>query len=71
MAGRRSHIRSLLMNALASIILIVVGLIYFIATLWIVKFGSRLLGIQPDHNYILLAAAIIAAGSMLGSAFQK
>jgi hypothetical protein len=59
------------MNAVASIILIIVGLIYFIVTLWIVKFGASLLKIQPEHNFILLAAAIIAAGSMLGSAMQK
>jgi hypothetical protein len=67
----RSGFRGLLMNALASIILIIVGLIYFIATLWIVKFGSNLLNLAPDHNFLLLGAAIIAAGSMLGSAMQK
>jgi len=71
MAEKRSGFGSLIMNALASIILIIVGLIYFIVTLWIVKFGANLLNIQPDHNFILIAAAIIAAGSMLGSALQK
>jgi hypothetical protein len=71
MHRERGPFVSLLTNTAASVILIVVGLIYFIATLWIVKFGAGLLGISPDHNFILLAAAIIAAGSMLGSAVQK
>jgi len=51
----------------ASLLLIVLGLIYFIVTLWIVKVGSRLIIGEVDPNWAVLSAAIIAVGTLIGS----
>ncbi|MBW3017129.1 hypothetical protein KY316_02055 [Candidatus Woesearchaeota archaeon] len=64
-------LNSIFTTVLASALLIIIGLIYFIVTLWIVKFGSGLLDLSPDTNWIVLSAAIISAGSMVGSAMQR
>ena len=55
----------------ASVILIAIGLIYFIVALWIVKVGSGLLGYTLDGNWAVLSASLISVGSMLGSSLKK
>ena len=64
-------IESLLATIIASLILIAMGIIYFIATLWIIKFSSNLLGYSPDSNWVVLSAAIIVVGVMIGSAIKN
>jgi len=54
-----------------SILLIVVGLIYFIITLWMVTTGSKLLNLSPSADFIVLAASLISIGSIIGSAFKR
>lgn len=55
----------------ASVILIVMGLIYFVIALAIVKFGAGLLGYIVDANWAVLSASLISLGSMIGSAIKK
>ena len=62
---------ALLMTLLGSLLLIFIGLAYFVFTLWIVKLGSSLVGYAPDANYAVLSAALISIGSMVGSALSK
>lgn len=54
-----------------SLLLILVGLVYFIITLWTVKTGASLLGLTPDGNWTVVSASIIAAASMLGSSLNS
>ena len=55
-----------------SLILIIIGLLYFILTLWIVKFGANLVGYKAlDANWAVLSASIIAVGSIMSSSMQK
>ena len=64
---------ALLVTIGASLLLIFLGLIYFIITLWIVKIGSNIIlgkdALNP--NWAVLAASIIAVGSVIASSLQK
>ena len=64
-------IENLLVTVIASLILIAMGIVYLIATLWIIKFSSSLLGYGPDSNWVVLSAAIIVVGVMIGSAIKN
>ena len=71
------RINAMLVTVLASFFLIIMGLLYFMFTLWIVKVGASF--ILPDMwkagdiqgSYIVLAAALVSAGSMIASALQR
>ena len=62
---------SLVVGIVASVILIVMGLVYFIIALAIVKYGSGILGYTIDGNWAVLSASLISVGSMIGSAVKK
>ena len=64
-------IENFVVTIAASLILIVMGMIYFIVTLLIVKFSSALMGYSPDPNWSVISAAIIVAGIMIGSAIKN
>jgi hypothetical protein len=68
---REGIIGNLVVTIIASLLLILMGVIYFIATLLIVKFSSKLIGYSPDANWVVLASAIIVAGIMVGSAIKN
>jgi hypothetical protein len=70
-------IKAMMFTVLASFFLIIMGLLYFMFTLWIVKVGASF--ILPEMwnsgdisgSYIVLAAALMSAGSMMASAMQR
>ena len=62
---------NLFVTVIASLILIAMGIIYFIITLWIVKFSSGLMGYSPDANWTVLSTAVVVAGIMIGSAIKN
>jgi len=64
-------VEDLLVTIIASVILIIMGIVYFILILWIVKFGSNMLGYNPDGNLAVLSAAIIVGSIMIGSAIKN
>jgi len=64
-------VESLIITVVASLILIAMGLIYLILSLWIVKFSSGLMGLTPDSNYVIISASVIVSGIMIGSAIKN
>ena len=62
---------SLSVGLAASVILIALGLVYFIIALAIVKFGSGLLGYVIDGNWAVLSATLLSVASIIGSAINK
>ena len=64
-------IENMIVTVIASLILVVMGVIYFIATLLIVRFSSGLMGYSPDANWVILSSAVIVAGIMIGSAIKN
>ena len=70
-------VKAMLVTVIASFFLIIMGLLYFMFTLWIVKVGASF--ILPDMwkagqisgSFMVVAAALISAGSMVASAMQR
>jgi hypothetical protein len=60
------------LTLLASFLLLLLGMVYFMATIWMIKFGASWAG-YPDiaGNTIVLTAGIITAASMLGSSMKR
>jgi hypothetical protein len=52
----------------SSVVLILLGLIYFVATAWIVAFGVDMVrGSPPSSDFVALSAALLTLGSLAGS----
>ncbi|MBW6518601.1 MAG: hypothetical protein K0A89_08890 [ANME-2 cluster archaeon] len=69
--GIRDSLESTLLVIFASVLLIIVTIIYFGITLMVVKIGSDLFfGPGLDANFAVLAAAILSASGVLGGAFK-
>jgi hypothetical protein len=70
-------VKGMFLTILASFFLIIMGLLYFMFTLWIVKVGASF--ILPEMwksgsingGFVVLAAALMSAGSMMASSMQK
>lgn len=65
-------VSALLLTILASVVLIFVGIIYFMITIWIIKVGASWAGFGAlEANWAVLTAGIVTAAAMVGSAIQK
>ena len=70
-------VKAMLVTVIASFFLIIMGLLYFMFTLWIVKVGASFIlsdmwkAGQISGSYMVVAAALISAGSMVASAMQR
>jgi hypothetical protein len=62
---------NLIVTVIASLLLVAMGVIYFIATLLIVRFSTALIGYSADANWVVLSSAVIVAGIMIGSAIKN
>ena len=68
---REGLFENLIVTVIASLLLVAMGVIYFIAALLIIRFSSTLVGYAPDANWVILSSAVIVAGIMIGSAIKK
>lgn len=64
-------VMAMLITLVTSFIFLVVGFIYFIITLLVVKSGANALGYAPDANYAVLSAALIVIGCVLCATLRK
>jgi len=62
---------NLIVTIIASLLLIAMGVVYFIVTLLIIRFSSGLMGYNPDANYVVLSSAVLVVGIMVGSAIKN
>jgi len=68
----KEGLRPLVVTFIASVLLIVLGIVYFGITLWVVKIASRtFFGTGLEANWAVLASAILATGAVLASALEK
>lgn len=57
---------------IASLLFIVLGLVYFMVNLWIVTTGAVLLNLGTiDASWAVLSATLLTVGSVLGSSYRK
>lgn len=55
----------------SSIVMILLGLVYFVVTAWIISFGVRtVLGHPPSADFLALSAALLSLGSLAGSSYS-
>jgi hypothetical protein len=70
-------LKAMFLTIIASFFLVIVGMLYFMFTLWIVKIGASFIlpemwnAGQISGSYMVLAAALISAGSMIASSMQR
>lgn len=56
----------------ASIVLILLGIVYFMITIWIIKMGAAWAGFENvQGSTVVLTTGIITAAALIGSAIQK
>ncbi|MFT4313436.1 MAG: hypothetical protein ACMXYA_03430 [Candidatus Woesearchaeota archaeon] len=64
-------IMALLLTVISSFILIVLSILYFVVTIWIIRVGSNWAGATADGNVIVLTAGLVTAAILIGSALQR
>ncbi len=70
--GLVKNIESLAATIVASIILIVLSVIYFGLTLWIIKAATTtFFGAGLEANWAVLSAALMAVGAVVAGALDK
>ncbi|MBD3354679.1 hypothetical protein GF361_01690 [Candidatus Woesearchaeota archaeon] len=62
----------LTLTFVASLILILLGVIYFMITVWIIKMGASWAGYKTvEGSTVVLTAGIVTAAAVIGSAIQS
>jgi len=65
------EISSLALTIITSILLIFLGIVYFMITIWMIKIGAMWAGFEfVDGSMVVLTAGIVTAAAMIGSAIQ-
>jgi len=65
-------VRTTLFAILAAAVFIILGLIFFMIFLWIVKTGADLLDLEGlNANWAVFAAAILASATIIGAAIES
>lgn len=62
----------ILILIVSSIVLVLFGLVFFLISLWIVKFTSiDILQLNASGDWIVVSAAILTAAAMIGSIHKR
>ena len=59
------------LTLLASALLILLGIVYFMVTVWVIMVGAGWAGAAAEGSTIVLTAGIVTAAAMIGSAIQQ
>lgn len=63
---------NLVITIAASFVLILLGILYFMLTIWTIKMGAHWAGFDSvDGATVVLTSGIVTAAAMIGSAIQK
>ncbi|MCX8189890.1 MAG: hypothetical protein N3F05_01535 [Candidatus Diapherotrites archaeon] len=63
---------ALAITIIASLMLIILGVIYFGLTLWIISISSKFFfGAVPGADFAVLSAALLATGAIIAGALEK
>lgn len=54
-----------------SVLLIILGLIYFMINLAIIKYGSAFLGYVPSSDWAVFSAVLLTMAGLVGSAAKR
>ncbi|MEM4598873.1 MAG: hypothetical protein QW400_04270 [Candidatus Diapherotrites archaeon] len=63
---------ALVVTIIASLMLIILGIVYFGLTLWIINISSKFFfGSVPGADFAVLSAALLATGAIIAGALEK
>ena len=71
MSDAKSPISAIVTVVVYAVVMVVMGLVFFLVNLWIIHFAAELLKLSPDASFVVLSAALLSAASMLGSKGKK
>ncbi len=66
MAGIGSALSDLVENIVAFVVMIILGIIGFYLTVFVVTSGSSMAGVSAGGDFVVLSAALIVAASIIG-----
>ncbi|MGM5482589.1 MAG: hypothetical protein ACQESF_03950 [Nanobdellota archaeon] len=70
--GFTKDLANISITIVTSIVLIFLGVLYFMLSMWIIKMGASWAGFQAvEGNWIVLTSGIVTAAAIIGSAIQK
>lgn len=70
--GVAKGLGNLVVTVVASAVLLLLGVIYYMITIWVIKMGAGWAGYPNiEGNMVVLTAGIVTAASMIGSAIQQ
>lgn len=70
--GVAKGVAGLALTAMASAVLLLLGIIYYMITIWVIKMGAAWAGYTSlPGSMVVLTAGIVTAASMIGSAIQQ
>jgi hypothetical protein len=76
--GEAAHaLNAMLFLIVSAVVLVVLGLVFFLINLWIIAYSAELLvnakifSAMPASEYVVLSASILSAASMIGSKHVK
>ncbi|MFT4309316.1 MAG: hypothetical protein ACMXYL_02430 [Candidatus Woesearchaeota archaeon] len=68
----KEGLSALVVTIIASVMLILLSILYFGLTMWVVKIASEFFfGQAPEANFAVMSAAIIAVGGILAGAIEN
>lgn len=63
---------NLVLTIIASFVLIFLGIIYFMLTIWVIKVGASWAGYKTiEGSTVVITAGIVTAAAIIGSAIQQ
>ena len=72
MGGVTEFLGVFFLTLLAAIMLIILAVVFFGITLWVIGVGSELVyGVAPSADYAVLSAAILSFGAILAGALNR
>lgn len=72
LTGMKEAGMDILILIVSSIVLVLFGLVFFLISLWIVKFTSiDILQLNASGDWIVVSAAILTAAAMIGSIHKR
>ncbi|MCP8304624.1 MAG: hypothetical protein H3Z50_04025 [archaeon] len=71
MSSITSGLKALVVALVASIMLILLGIVYFTLMLFVIKISTELIGYTLDGNWATIAAGLITLGVLIGSALER
>ncbi len=70
MASIGSAISDLVENVVAFVVMLILGILAFYLTVFVVATGSGLAGFSPSGDFVVLSAALIVAASVIGGTMR-